>query len=248
MLRGMAALTMGILPERAILNAPDLQDLTCIGFGNALAVLTDGDVFLLHTGRPGGSKIEAADRLAESQIKLAHELDECQVELSNLAREQGRDFCKRGSTGKSCEFQRRCTWLAAKLVTLRGELDRPMPTEDVSLLPLRDALSQRWNIRNRLQEMANEVETLQQARRASEEARLFRLGQVAAFLALGILLADALAGPLSKWLTVFVNAPWLEFGTFWAVFLGSIVLALGATMLLRKRLSAPADSVPPATD
>ena len=196
--RGMAARTLGIAPERAVLDAPDLQDVDCVSFANSLAVITDGGVFLLGTGRARDAKIEPAISLASAQITLAHELDECQSELTELAIEQRSDLGRRGSTGKAHGFQRRCASLAANLVTLRGQLDQPLPSADAELGPLRDAISQRWSIRDRLQELADEVETLQQAGRAVEEARLFWVARLAAAFGLGLLFADSLSGPLLK--------------------------------------------------
>ena len=197
-LRATAARTMGVPPERAYVDAPDLEDVEMVVFGNGLAVVTDRGVFLLDCGRGTPARIGAARELVVRQAQLAASLDAIQTEIGTRSTALADDLRQRGTTGGAIARQRQCATLNARLIDARGKLDVPLSTDEAGLRPLKDALMKRWNTAGRLRELVQEVEALDRNSRTAEELRLFRVGRWAAGLAIGLLAADALTTPLAE--------------------------------------------------
>lgn len=193
-LRAMAARTLGISSKDAVRLAPDLEEFDIIAFGNGLAVVTDGGAFLLDSGRSRPAQIERAAELVRAQATLSEKLDDMQKQVEARARGQATALRGKGSTRSWLDQQRFCAGLHADLIHFRGVLDKPLETDAAGLQPLKYTLSERWNIRARITELATEVEWLQQNSKAAEELRVFRAAKWAGGLALAVVIADALAG------------------------------------------------------
>lgn len=196
-LRAMAARTLRVKTDRALLDAPDLEELQTVAFGNGLAVVTDGGVFLLDCGRRGPSAIKQACALAFRQSKLADELDRIQDALAGSAEDLNEDMLARISSAQAIARQRELAALNARIVRARTMMDSPLLTDDAGLHPLKHALSERWNVWGRLQELSEDIAALDASTRSAEELRTYRQGKMAAAGGIGILMADAVTGPLA---------------------------------------------------
>ncbi|ARC87859.1 hypothetical protein [Rhodovulum sp. MB263] len=241
--RVMGARTYGVSPERAMQDAPDLEDVDLVSFGQGIAVLTDGGVFLLDSGRRRAARLDVAVEMVRTLSDLADRLDKMQAEVAKRAEEQAKELESRARIRTWLAHQRFCTCLNAELIRIRGSLDQPLETKLAGLQPLSDAISLRWNIRPRLRELTNEIEALQQNGRAAEELRAFRAGRWAAALALALVTADALAGRVThaleastfSWVyyALAYLGDWLEVTVFMAIFCGAVALIFLASIGLR---------------
>ncbi|MEX0953633.1 MAG: hypothetical protein WDZ83_00295 [Rhizobiaceae bacterium] len=236
--RAMAARTLSISPERALLDAPDTEDFEVVTFGNGLAVLSDGGVFLVDSGRPGRSLTTSAETIVQRQAELAHSLDAIQQKVQLLASEVVEGLQSRTTTKDVAAHQRRCTLYGAELVHLRASLDVPLTSDESGLQSLKNALSRRWNIDTRLDRLASEVQSLEQSSRAAEELRVFNAARAAAGIALGLLSADALVNPVTDLMTRGATTPpWFDLAVFAGIFLATLFSAWCVDRLLRQRLT-----------
>ena len=207
--RAMAARTLGLPPEKALQFAPDIEDVDIVPAGNALAVITDGGVFLLDSGRRGPDLIERAERLVEFQAVVARKLDDIQRRVEERAKLQEQEIGWRGSRGAWLDHQRLCTELHSQLIHLRGALEKPLETKAAMLGDLKAAISHRWNIQDRLQELASEIAWLRENGRAIEELRTFRKVRIAGGAAVAIVVADALTTRLATLLRAEAPEDWM---------------------------------------
>ena len=241
--RVMGARTYGVSPVRSMLDAPDLEDVDLVPFGQGLAALTDGGVFLLDAGRRSAARIKEARGMVRSLSRLAGRLDTMQTEVAMRAEEQLKELASLTRIRTWLTHQRFCTGLNAELIRIRASLDQPLETKLAGLQPLSDAISRRWNIRARLQELAHEVESLQQNGKIAEEFRTIRAGRWAAGFALVVVTADSLAGRVSKaietstwtWVTEarILLGNGLELAVFLAISFVAVVITVLASLLLR---------------
>lgn len=194
--RAMAARTVGIRPDRVIQDAPDIEEAQFVSFGNGLAIVTDGGAFLLDAGRRRPAQLEEARKLVVSMANVGVKLDTIQKKVATRADEQVVELSSFKGTKTWLDHQKFCTGLHAELIRIRSVLDQPLKTEMAGLQSLKDAISDRWNIRNRIQELASEIQSLQQNGRAAEELRAFRVAKFVGGLAFALVAADALASRL----------------------------------------------------
>lgn len=236
-LRAMAARTLGVVSDRVLLDAPDLEEIALVSFGNGFAVVTDGGAFVLDAGRGGPSRVEAARDLVVRQAQLAAELDAIQEELAACAQRLTDDLSTCDSSGAAFRRQREFASLERRLIDARGTLDLPLSSDEAGLGPLKDALSRRWNIRDRLHELASEVAALGASSRTAEELRVYRVGRWAAGLGLGFLAADALVNPLTAALGLEgVLGGWEALALFVTTVVVSVVAAFAGARWLRGRV------------
>lgn len=232
-LRAMAARLSGIAGEDVYLDAPDLEDIETIPFGNGFAVVGDDGAFLVDCGRGGRPRIEAARALVERQAKLASALDEIQRDIQERSQQLADDLRNRGTTGEAIRRQGECAAINARLIDLRGKLDVPLETDEAGLQPLKNSLARRWNTRMRLGELVAEVESLDRSSRSAEELRVFRAGRWAAGLVLGLMCADALGGPVAEAIELDAVLGQVERA---AVFVAIFILTVILTAILERWL------------
>lgn len=242
-LKTMAAKTLGVQPDQVMEIAPDIEDFEVIAFGNSIATISDGGVFLLDSGRRRPPNIHRAVTLVEALAQVAAELDAIQKEIGERSWTQTEELSQRRPLRAWVDHQQFCTDCDAQLIRLRTALDKPLTTSQAGLAPLRRALSEKWNIRQRLQELGSEVASLQQNGRAAEELRMFRVGRWAAGIGLSIVIAEALSDRLISVISpppanapgqsdLLAAAPWAELALFGGLFCAVLLaLHLGESLL-----------------
>lgn len=225
-LRAMAARISGADGEDVYLDAPDLEDIEVISFGNGFAVVNEDGAFLVESGRGRRSRIDAAADLVKRQAILATELDAIQADIAKRASQLADDLRKRGNTRAAIRRQRHCAAINARLIELRGKLDVPLESDDAGLTNLKDTLARLWNTRARLGELIAEVEAFDRSSRTAEELRLFMVGRIAAAVALGFIASGGLVGPLTAALNWEETlCAWEPLAIFGSVFTLTITLA-----------------------
>lgn len=242
----MGARAFGISAENAVLQTPDIEDIELVTFGNGLAILTDGGVYLLDAGRWRRAPIDAARSMVQDLATLAFQLDNMQHEIAQRAEQQAKDIERAALAGTWLNNQRFCITLTAELNRIRMSLDQPLETKRAGLVTLSEAISRKWNIRSRLAELTNELEALQTNGRIAEETRAFDAGRLAAALAIALVAADALASRTKDLLLSLLGAgqtsfklmasPWLEILLFAALMVATFVILSLATPFVRRKV------------
>jgi hypothetical protein len=230
--RVMAARTLGVPAEQALAEAPNFEDFDVVPFGNGLAVVTDGGVYLLDSGRSRPARIARAVELVRDQARIAADLDRMQSDIERRAHTHAEELKTSRSIHYWLDQQRFCANLHAELIHLRGARDTPLETQAAGLQGLKDTLSRRWNIKSRLHELGEEIEWLQRNGREAEELRIFRAGRWAAALALAIVASDALASRIAPLLATAPLLNGLVAGQIRiaAIELASLFVLLGVTL------------------
>lgn len=213
LIRAFGAKTMGKVGSALFVDAPALEDLSTVAVGNALAIVSDRGVFLLHSGRSGPNSMSDACELIKSQINIAHTLDDLGKELSEVsdvisAAIENQNY----QSSDSDLIQRKCTRLSAKFSTISYHLKSDINSMRANLVDLDGEISNRWKTGARNIEYMEKVSMLSQADRNLKEIRLHHLYNWAAATGLAILGADALAGRVSKLATLFPKS-WSQIPT-----------------------------------
>lgn len=232
--RMMAARTLGLSGMNAFMESPKIDSFQVIKFGSGLAIVSVSGVFLLDISAPFPANMQCAYELAERQLKLTVELDEIQPEIERIATSL-KDIVNSNTSSKGIfSVRKSCIKAQANLIRMRGLRDTPLLAKQADLVELHSTFSQDWNLRTRLEQLASEVEWLEQSAKSMEEFRLLRVGKWAAAIALIFLIVDVLSPiflpilspdliPKSKW------AEMISFGVIMIV--SGCLLAIGRLYL-----------------
>lgn len=243
--RCLGARTMGFAADEVIEKAFDLEDVDLITFGSGIAAITEGGAYLIDPGRRRGAQLEEAVALVENLAMLAKQLDEIQQSIVDRAQLQVAEANRLASLSDWLGHLRFCVQVNSSLIEIRTNLDTPLKTDEAGLQPLKTALSKKWNIRLRLNELTAELEALQLNARATEELRSFRSVRLIGAIATALILADALSGRFAKLLVGWQNpletnsagvAPKVELALFFGIWIVALVLLGIGAKFLRQRI------------
>lgn len=101
--------------------------------------------------------------LAERQLKLTRDLDEIQPKIVLIADGLKEIVVLNTSSKQIFSTRRSCIKVQAELIRMRGILDMPLLAKQADLVELHSTFSQKWNLRARLEQLASEVEWLEQS-------------------------------------------------------------------------------------
>lgn len=214
LIRAFGAKTMGKERTDVFRNAPALEDLSVVPVGNALAIVSDRGVFLLHSGRSGPKSMDDAFNLIKNQIEIADSLDELGREISEIS--NAVSVAIDGKKRRSKDFnltQKKCAHLTARCSTIAHRLTGELNSLRAYLVDVDAEVSMRWRTGSRNQEYLEKVSALSVASKNLEDIRLRHWLNWATATGLSILGADALAGRVSK-LSLYFPDTWKNNSTF----------------------------------